>query len=54
MKLDKWQAREAAQHAKDNDVSEDQAREELFPAEAEAPARRPLSTKKVEPKEPAK
>lgn len=46
MTLDKWQTREVAQHAKDNDVPEDQAREELFPAEA--PARRPLSTERTD------
>lgn len=60
MTLDKWQQREAAQHARDNDVPEEEAVAELFPAEAEpeAPARRALSTERTdgddgqEPKDP--
>jgi hypothetical protein len=36
MALDKWQEREVAQYAKDNDVSEEAALKELHPDEVPA------------------
>lgn len=52
MALDKHQQRQAAQYARDNDVSEEAALAELFPDEAEAPRRRRLVAKvEAAPKE---
>ncbi|KUM82358.1 MULTISPECIES: hypothetical protein [Streptomyces] len=52
MSLDKWQQREVAEHARNNDLSEGEALRELHPEEApEVPARR--TAKAPEAKAPA-
>ena len=45
MTLDKWQVREAAQFARDNDYTQEEAEAELFPAE---PAARKRTAAKVD------
>jgi hypothetical protein len=45
MALDKWQQRQVAEHAKNNEITEDAAVKDLFPEEAPAPARKVAAAK---------
>jgi hypothetical protein len=52
MSLDKWQQREVAEHARNNDMTEAEALADLFPEEVPARSRR-AAVKELAPKEPA-